>query len=386
MGIFHSDVMDIFHEWYYNRHEYAKRWKERTGRPIFGTFCTYVPEEMLYAAGILPVRILGSHEIQDVTEPFIFGMFCPFCRDALAQGLKGRYEYLDGIVIAQSCLHFRQTFNTWRSHIPVKYAYYLPMPNEVQSPFSRVYLKGELERFKRFIEEEVGRKIERDRLRDAVMLLNRNRNLLRKIYEFRKEKHPPVTGLECMFMAITSQFIDKEEHTRALEEVLKVLPERRIDRKTGIRLMTVGSENDDAEFLKMIESLGATIVIDEQCAGSRYFWNPVDISDDIMQSIADRYIDRPPCPTKDYPARNRFQHILKLAKDYNVQGAIIIQQKFCDPHEGDNPVLKNFLQENGIPSILLEFDSINPLGPFRVRVEAFLETLGGIDLFDEGLF
>ena len=138
-------MFDQFTEWEHNRHDYARAWKERTGGKVLGYFCTYVPEEIPYAAGVLPVRILGSHEPQDVTEPHIFGMFCPFCRDCLAQGLKGRYDYLDGIMIAQSCLHIRQTFTSWQKHVPTEYSYYLPMPHGVQSPRAYPYLKAELE-------------------------------------------------------------------------------------------------------------------------------------------------------------------------------------------------------------------------------------------------
>ncbi len=90
-----------FETWYRDRHEYAKDWKERTGGKVFGCFCSYVPEEILVAANILPVRVLGSHEPQDVTEQHLFGMFCPFCKDVLAQGLKGRYDYLEGITLPQ---------------------------------------------------------------------------------------------------------------------------------------------------------------------------------------------------------------------------------------------------------------------------------------------
>jgi benzoyl-CoA reductase subunit C len=145
--------------------------------------------------------------------------------------------------------------------------------------------------------------------------------------------------------------------------------------------MAVGSENDDAEFFRMVESVGSTVVIDEQCAGSRYFWNELVPDGNRIRAIANRYLDRPACPVKDYPAHSRFQHVLDLAKDYRAQGAIIMQEKFCDPHEGDNPRLKSFLEENGIPTLTLEFDSTNPLGPFRVRVEAFLETIRGEELF-----
>jgi benzoyl-CoA reductase subunit C len=374
-------MIEKFKQWYDSRHSYAKEWKERTGGKVIGTFCTYVPEEILLAANMLPARILGSHEPQDVTEPHIFGMFCPFCRDSLAQGLKGRFNYLDGVVLAHSCIHFRQTFNSWRIHLPVEFSYYIPMPNTVQTDHARPYHREEVEKFKKAIEEYIGRPLTDSDIDRGIASADRNRRLLRKAYEYRKLDNPPLTGEEAMFMATTSQFIDKEEHSDAVEATLNSFADRKLPRETGIRLMAVGSENDDAEFFKMVESVGSTVVIDEQCAGSRYFWNESTANGDRLARIANRYLDRPPCPVKDYPAHSRFQHVLNLAKDYRAQGAIIMQEKFCDPHEGDNPRLKKFLEENGIPTLSLEFDSTNPLGPFRIRVEAFLETIRGEELF-----
>lgn len=374
-------AIEKFAGWYQHRHEYAKEWKKRTGGKVIGTFCTYVPDEILTAAGILHSRILGSHEPQDVTEPHIFGMFCPFCRDSLAQGLKGRFNYLDGIVLAHSCIHYRQAFDSWKAHIPTDFTYYLPMPNMVQSPAAKGYYVGEVTKFKDAVQGFIGRKLTDEDLDRGIELTNKNRRLLRQIYEFRKTDPPQLTGTEALYIATTAQFIDYEEHNKALEEAIAELSGRSLDRDGGIRLMAVGSENDDVEFFKMVESVGATVVIDEQCAGTRYFWNEARIQPDRIQTISDRYVERPPCPTKDYPERRRFPHVLSLAKDYKAQGAIIMQEKFCDPHEGDNPVLKKYLEDNGIPTLALEFDSTNPLGPFRIRVEAFLETLRSEDLF-----
>ncbi|MDP6347969.1 MAG: 2-hydroxyacyl-CoA dehydratase, partial [Dehalococcoidia bacterium] len=90
-----------------DRHDYARQWKERTGGKVIGYLCTYVPEELIYAAGMLPVRIMPSHQPQDVTEPHIFSMFCPYSRGCLAEGLTGNYDYLDGIVHAHGCYHIR---------------------------------------------------------------------------------------------------------------------------------------------------------------------------------------------------------------------------------------------------------------------------------------
>ena len=376
-------MMETFAEWYDARHEYAKHWKEKTGGKVFGYFCTYFPEEILYAADVLPVRILGSHEPQDLTEPHIFGMYCPFCRDCLAQGLSGRYDYLDGIAIAQSCLHIRQAYTSWNLHIPLDFDYYLPMPNNVQTPHAVPFLRGELEAFKAAVEKWTGRTITDDDLRRGIEIMDTNRRLMREVYELRKGPTPPITGTEAMHMVVAGQMVDKRDHSAELETLLPRLRGHQPERPTGERLMIIGSEDDDREFLEMVESLGATFVVDDHCTGSRYFWNEVgDDGGDPLTAIARRYVERPACPSKDWPARNRIPHLVDLAREYGAQGAILVQQKFCDPHELDIPATKKALKEQlDIPSLFLEFDVTVPVGQFKIRCEAFLETLREEDLF-----
>lgn len=376
-------MFSTFKNWEKNRHQYARDWKARTGGKVMGFFCTYVPEEILYAAGILPVRILGSHEPQDLTEPHIFGMFCPFCRDCLAQGLRGRYDYLDGIMISQSCLHIRQAFTSWQKHIPIDYSYYLCMPHHVQSPRAVPYLAGELHEFRKSVENWVGKPISEAALNEAIEIYDHNRALLHQLYRFRRDGNLKLTGEEAMEATLSNQMVDKREHSVELERVLKELPSRDLKRDPGSRLMIVGSEDDDIAFINMVEKVGATIVTDDHCTGTRYFWNPVEPKDgeDLIAAIARRYVERPACPTKDWPERTRIPHILKLAKDFEVQGAILIQQKFCDPHELDIPAIRKALEAEGIRTLFLEFDVTVPMGQFRIRVEAFLEMIGQEDLF-----
>ncbi|MDK9702152.1 MAG: benzoyl-CoA reductase, bzd-type, subunit N [Sulfuritalea sp.] len=375
-------LFDQFKEWYEKRHDYARAWKARTGGQVVATMCTYSPEELLIAAGMLPVRVLGAHEPQNVTEPHIFGMFCPFCRDSLAQGLLGRYDYAEGVTLTQSCIQYRQTFSSWRHNVPtVRWDFYVAMPNDVQSPHARKVHRAEVQRFRVFLEALTGKPLTDDMLREALAVIDENRRLLRQLFDYRKESNPRVTGVEALYASITSQFVDKREHNEMLKKVLAALPSRKMERKEGVRFMTIGSENDDVSFMAMVESVGSTIVIDDQCSGTRYFWNVSKPDDDVIKAIADRYCDRPACPTKDYPVHTRFDHVLNLAKEYNVKAAIFLQQKFCDPHEGDYPDLKHHLESNGIPTLFLEFDITNPIGPFRIRVEAMLETLSDEELF-----
>jgi len=428
-------VFSQFKSWYEERHAYAKGWKARTGGKVMGCFCSYAPEEILVAANWLPARVLGGHQPQDVAEKYMFGMYCPFSRDVLAQGLKGRYDYLDGILLTQSCIHLRQSFNSWQMHVPVPFNYYIYMPQKVQTPHAVPYHRSELAKFRAALEAYDGTTLSEDDLNRGIAVVNENRRLMREVYEFRKGDSPKVTGTEAMWMTTSSMWVDKEEHSAELRRVLKELPNRSLTRQTGAKLMIIGSENDDIPFIEMVEKVGATVVMDEHCTGTRYFWNQCEVPPlqspplsggevredkspplsgrevredkspplsgrevredkspplsggdekggrDLMTAIAQRYIDRPTCPVKDWEDRTRFEHILRLAREWEVQGAIIIQQKFCDPHECDMVPLRAFLNEHDIPNLMLEFDATTPLGPFRIRVEAFLEMIGQEELF-----
>jgi benzoyl-CoA reductase subunit C len=288
-------------------------------------------------------------------------------------------------MLAQSCLHLRQAFSAWQIHLPHEWDYFLCMPNCVRSPRAKLFLRGELEDFKKSVQNWTGKTITDSALDDAIRIYNQNRKLMKQVYEFRKRDNPPITGSEAITMVVASQLMDKKEHNELLQQLLVELPNRKLNRSTGVRLIIVGSENDDLAFLEMGESIGSTFVIEDHCTGSRYFWDEVLPHKDRLQAIADRYCDRIPCPSKDWghddASRLRFPHILKLAKEYNVQGAVIIQQKFCDPHELDIPSLRKYLEDNGFPTYFLEFDVTVPIGQFRIRMEAFLEQIRAEELF-----
>ena len=371
--------MEKFPQWFEKRHDYAKEWKKRTGGKVMGCLCTYVPEELLYAANILPVRVFGEHEAPTAAEPYMFsGLYCPHSRCCLAEGLKGSYDYLDGILIPQCCLAERPLFWAWVKYRPVDYHYYLMMNHGVRTEGRYKYLARELVAFKESIENWIGKTISDEDLDRGIEIMNTNRSLMRQAWEFRKRDVPPLTDLEALGISLSEQVVDKREHSQALRELLQELPQRKLNRETGTRLMIVGSEHDDREFIQMVEedlTLPATFVIEEECTGSRYFWNNVVPQEDRLMAIGARYIDRVPCPGKDWPERLRFSHTLNLAKEWNIEGAIVMQQKLCEPHELDIPDLRKFLEDNGYPTYFLEFDVTVPAGQFKTRVEAFMETM-----------
>ena len=228
---------------------------------------------------------------------------------------------------------------------------------------------------KKALEEWTGAPIGADDLEGAIKTYNENRRLLRELYEARKKEPPPFSGAEAMELALASQVMDKAEHNRLLQTLIAGLPSSTDGAKSGVRLMAVGSENNDIELLRAIESWGANVVIDDHCVGSRYFWNLVEDGENKLAAMADRFVRRPPCPTKDFPERRRLAHVTGLAREYGVQAAVFILQKFCEPHQFDVPSLQAALEAIGIPSVVVETDAPVSLGQVRTRVESLLDMI-----------
>ncbi|MDY7037070.1 MAG: 2-hydroxyacyl-CoA dehydratase family protein [Thermodesulfobacteriota bacterium] len=372
-------MFEKFTDKYKNRHEYAREWKKRTGGKVVGFLCSYAPEEILYAAGILPVRLLGAHESSDLVEKHMASnIACSFCRDCLGQGLEGKYDYLDGIVQGQTCLHTGEVFWVWQKHIPMDFSYFLGVPHSTQSVGRFEYLAKEYKDFKAACEKWIGKPITDEDLDKAIDAYNTNRRLIREIFAFRKKDDPLVTGAEALDLALSGQIMDREEHNEMMKETLRDLPNRQMDRETGERLMIVGSINTDREFMKLVEEeldLPATVVIDDTCTGIRYNFNDITPQEDRLMAISIRYNHRPPCPNKDWPKRRRTPFINHLIKEYKVDAVILFNHKFCQPHQLDNVYIEEKLKEQGIPTLQLEFDIRIPKGQIRTRVEALLETL-----------
>ncbi|MFC2038309.1 2-hydroxyacyl-CoA dehydratase [Chloroflexota bacterium] len=368
-------MFERFREIVDNRHLYAGEWQAKTRKPVVGYLCGYVPEEILYAAGILPVRILGGHESSLLADAHVAGQFCAMCRDIMSQGLEGKYSYLDGITHGMSCIHIRQVFNSWEEHLPVKFSHFLFVPREVGRRYAAPLFIDEIKLFKRSVEEWTGKEILTADLDNAIEIYNTNRRLMRQIYEYRKQDPPLFSGSEAMAMVLADQMMDKDEHNKLLEEILEKLPDRKDGPEPGIRLMLTGGETDSFEVTDTLESLGANVVIDENCAGVNYFWNDVIPGGDRLEAIARRYLDRPRCPTKDSSDRVRTGHVLQLAGEYNVQGAVVALIKGCEPHGFDNIPIMNMLEEHGIPSRQFEFGAGVPDESFRLGAEEFLNKI-----------
>jgi benzoyl-CoA reductase subunit C len=293
----------------------------------------------------------------------------------MAQGLRGKYNYLDGLLHAICCLHTHIVFDAWRRNIPIYFNHLLTLPTNLQNPHAKKYIIGELEDYQQSIEEWLGKTISLEKLDEAIDVYNTNRRLMTSIYHLMKADDPPVTEEEVSELAISGLLIDKKTHNSILEEALKELPKRKNVGNQGPRLMLLGSENTNLEFIRFIDSLGGRVVIDDYCTGSRYYDTEVIPEENRLGALATRIINRAPCPMKDLPVRRRPAHITKLVDEYKVQGVIFTPNVKCDPHGLESPMIEKTLKEKDIPMLRLEMDLAIPVGQFRTRIEAFLEIL-----------
>jgi len=171
--------------------------------------------------------------------------------------------------------------------------------------------------------------------------------------------------------------MDRHEVRDMLEDLLRDF--RTVDIKVpsgGKRILLAGGLCNMPDVFEIIETSGGFIVSDDFCTGSRYVDGQVSNHDDMMVAIADRYAERVVCPAKHSALYSRGEHVLRLAREKNVDGVIFLYLKFCDPHAFDYPYMKGMLDNEDIPSMLFEIeDQLLSEGQFKTRCEAFIEML-----------
>jgi len=367
-------MVDDFYTIYTNRHRLAEGWKNQ-GKKIFGYYCSYTPEEIISAAGIIPVRIRGSSDNVELADTHLPTFCCGFVRTSLDQALKGKYHYLDGVVFPKSCDMTRVLPSIWRLNIQLPYMYYIPVPGK-RTDEAVEFLIQELDLFKKSIEDFTGQKISEEALKAAIRIYNEHRSLVAQIYKLALNDNPPLSGVEMFGIIMSSLIMPKEQHTIMLKELLNTIPAKIHAADGKVRLMLAGNTFENIGVVQAIEESGGQIVIDDLDMGTRHYDTLVDETVEPIRALAERYLNRVPCPCK-HPTNARMDHILKLAEDYRVKGVILLNQKYCDTHLYDRPWIEHTLKEHDIPILFVEHSDIGWAGgKFKTMVQAFMEMIG----------
>jgi len=348
------------------------------GQKVMGWVCTYVPEELLHAAGALPVRISGyakETDLQDGTAYFYVNN-CSFARSCLQLGLRGEYDYLDGFVAGSTCDAARRLFDLWRHYVPVPFSHVMTVPRKYSERALDLYLSQVLE-LKKELEDHLSVEITDRALMRSIALYNESRSLLGALNDLRKLAEPSIDGSQTMEVLNASCRMPKEAFNESLRGLLRDLEHSKPIRKGKARIMIAGSALNNAEFIQSIERIGGLVVTDELCTGTRYWADPVAVGDyeEPLKAIARRYLNNFPC-ARMYPSEERFQRMLKLIREFRVDGVISQTIRYCSPYSNDLPLLSDVLNRNGVPMLSLDVEyGTSGSGQILTRVQAFLEML-----------
>jgi len=360
------------------------------GKKVVGYLCIYPVTEMMTALDLVPYRIFGDmREPISKADSYLPTVVCPFLRSCLDLGLKGKYDFLDGVVMAHVCDVGAQLPSIWNATIQTPYSHFIDTPHTVHNA-AQQQQKEVLKDFQKSLESLVGKKLSPARLNRAINAHNQQRALVKELYSLRKPDPPLVSGTENPQVMVALMSLPVEEGNELLREIINEVQERRDGPpKKPVRLLVWGSVLDDVALMEMIESLDANVVMDDTCVGSRAYFADVGLTDDPLDGLAYRYLVELKCPrtfresffgetSKDYMAdlENRFSYIADYAKDWKANGVVLQSVRYCDGHGYEVPALKDYLDSIGLPSLYLEHDySEGALAPFRTRVQVFLEII-----------
>lgn len=363
-------------------HTPLSNWPDRfPGRQAMGYLCSYVPVEIIHAAGLTPVRVRGNNAPLRQVDAHLQPFTCALCRSALDQLLCGELRFLSGTVMAHTCDTMQALADLWRSK-PASFFDVVMQPANLGSPAACTYLVAELGRFRDKLAAFVGHPIADDDLRASISLYNDTRQLVRELQQQRSRLGAPD------FYAIldAAQIMPREQFNPLLADLLVTFksapPPVRHD---GPGLFLTGAVLDEPSVLEIIEELGARIVGDDLCSGSRHFHDLVDTSSGLMgrendpiAALAAYFLRRSPCPAKLHPQHDPGPYLLDQVRAARADGVLFVLPKFCDPHAFERALALPALDGADTPHLLLDApgaDQSSSLEGVRTRLQAFVEML-----------
>jgi len=356
----------------------VKAWKE-DDKKVVGYWCSYVPREIIHAAGLFPYRVKGktctTTSRADVYLSPIAN--CSFTRAILELAFEGKYDFLDGLVGMNSCDQARRSHELWVRYNEIPFDHFIVVPHKTEGGEVIERYKKELVNLKEHLENHFHVEITDEALLNSIKVCNETRSLLKKLYELKKEKNPVIKGSELHDVAVAAVSMPPEQINELLKKILDEITEREPITDYRARLMIGGWWGDDSTFLRTVENLGGLIVADNCCFGSRDFWELVKTNGNPLESITESYLHRPACSRMVGEFPNRFNYLKAMVDEYNVDGIIYNRLKFCDLWGPEPFMLKLNEKKLGIPmSAPLEQEYVaGDVGRLKTRCEAFIEQI-----------
>ncbi len=354
------------------------------GKKVVGMYCVFSPSEIALAADAISVTLCGTAQgpIEDAEKELPRNL-CPLIKSSYGFAITDKcpYFYFSDVLLAETTCDGKKKMYELMGKL--KPMHIMNLPQTADDEDSLDLWKKEMVKFKKFLEEKLEVEITDEKLRDAIKLMNRERNAMKKLHKLNAHKPAPLSGMDMMLAQWLKGFnVDKEAGIDLIERLIAEVEERMAKGiyafdETAPRILLTGCPigSGSEKVLKALEEAGASVVALENCTGYKGLDVLVDEEKDPITALAEKYLSTPcSCMTNN---NSRLDLIKRLADEYDVEGVVDLTWQACHTYNIESFTVKKFVQEElNLPFIQIETDySDSDTGQVKVRVEAFLETI-----------
>lgn len=327
----------------------------KQGKKVVACTPVYTPEEIIHSMGIIPMGTWGADiEIKEAKRYFP-AFICSIMQSILELGMKGAYDGLSAIVIPSLCDSLKCLGENWKYAVPQ--IPFVPMvyPQNRKPAHGVKFTKEAYLRVIGELEKITSTKFSEDSLKKSCEIYNEHNKVMREISRLLAD-YPKITAQNRNDIFKSAYYLEKEEHTKLVSELIQALKEQPKEANQKIKIITSGILADSKSLLKIIDDNNMQIVADDVAHESRQYHVDVTVGKSPLYALATKFSNMDHCSVLYDVEKKRGGYIVELAKQYGAKGIVVFLTKFCDPEEFDYPFLKDAFDRANIPSTLIEVD------------------------------
>jgi benzoyl-CoA reductase subunit C len=361
----------------------ALEWKAaRPGRKVIGYMPVYVPREIIHAAGMLPLGILGGGADMEVIhgDAYYQSYICRIPRSTLELAITGRLDFVDGMMFPSICDVIRNMSGIWQILFKDKYVRYFDAPQNFKDNVGGVYYSHELREFKEGLEKLGGREITAGEIHRSIAVYNENRRWVNRVYDFRSDFPWKAPSAEVYLLMRAGMVLPPEEHTRLIQDYLAAAGAENRPMRDNCRVILTGAfcEQPPLPLIKSLEISGCYIVDDDFMLVNRWLLEEVPTDGDPIENLSKAFLHHSAQTAAKYEAdmAEKGSYLLDAVRRRSADGVIFAAPSFCDPALLDQPMMISRLEALKIPYITLKYaENSGQMQPIREQSGTFADSI-----------
>lgn len=354
----------------------VKNYKQKTGKGVVGCFPIYCPEEIVHAAGMLPVGMWGGQTQISQALTIVPSFCCSIMQSNIELALKGVYIDLDAVIMSSPCDTLKSIPQDWGYAIPDIKVIQIVYPQMRKIEGGVEYLKTEFMRVKQEIEAITGEPITDAALQESIQVYNQHRKSLREFCTVARNYLLTITPVVRHLVIKSGYFMEKSQHTMLVDKLSSELKKLPPEEWQGRKVILTGITAEPDALLEILDENKIAVVADDLAQESRQFRTDVPAGEEPLLCLARQWSLIEGCSLAYDPQKKRGDMLIELVKETGADGLIFCMMKFCDPEEFDYPIIADQFETAGIPSLYLEIDQQQQsMERERTRIQSFAEML-----------